>query len=108
MIPLEHSDRACHPVIKDLNISERIRNTAEKQLEKIIKSNENITLGTTTICHYGGDKIIIMQMMVLPDDMPHSRVNQIFTGLKRELKKIENVARVIIYWDNSENSEDES
>lgn len=96
---LEHTKRACHHIVEDPDISKEIRNAAADKLASIVYPNENVSLGDTVICHGGGDKIIIMQIMVLPDEMAHERVRQIFTHLKNELNKIDNVARVIVHWE---------
>ncbi len=96
---LEHTKRACHHVVDDPEVSNEIRSVAENRLASIVYPNENVSLGETILCHGGGDQIIVMQMMILPDHMAHERVRQIFTCLKNELNRIDNVARVIVHWE---------
>lgn len=96
---LEHVRRACHRIVEDNKAKAEIRRIADKFLKEIIAQNEEIHLGDTIICHGGGDKLIIMQMITLPDNINHERVKYIFRQLKNALVKSQNAAHVIIHWE---------
>lgn len=64
-----------------------------------MNAHGEVSLGETIMCHGGGDKIIIMQMITLPDNIGHPRVREIFSELKIALVKAQNAEHVLIHWE---------
>lgn len=95
---LEHVRRACHRIVKDDDAKEEIRQIASDVLTRI-GANGEVSLGETIMCHGGGDKIIIMQMITLPDNISHPRVRDIFSQLKTALVKGQNAEHVLVHWE---------
>lgn len=90
--------RACHRIIKNEDAKNEIRQIAIGVLDRM-GANGEVSLGETIMCHGGGDKIIIMQMITLPDDISHQRVKAIFSQLKMALVKTQNAGHVLIHWE---------
>ena len=93
---LEHIRRACHRVINDVSLKEKIRELADEILQEARARGEVIQLGDTIICHGGGDEIIIQQKLILPDSMICGHVKLILNELEKRLRKMEHVAYVIV------------
>ncbi len=96
---LDHVRRACHRVVEDDEAKAEVRSIADGVLKQIIVENEGVSLGDTIICHGGGDKTIVMQMITLPDNINHERVKYIFSQLKIALAKSKNAGYVLIHWE---------
>ncbi|CAF3774756.1 unnamed protein product [Rotaria socialis] len=95
----ENVRRACHRIVEDDDVKAEIRGIADGILKRITAENEEVYLGDTIVCHGGADKLIIMQMITLPDSIEHQRVKEIFSQLKIALIKNENTGHVFVHWE---------
>jgi len=96
---LEHVRRACHRIVEDDDAKTEIRRIAARVLRENIVDDEDVRLGDTILCHGGGDKTIIMQMIILPDHINHQRVKCIFSQLKSSLVQSQNAGHVLVHWE---------